>query len=122
MAGSSCEHYFIKYQFSLFRIFFQIVIEYVTEYLLYGTGDFIVAEFGFGLSFKLWLGYFDRYDTCEPFAKVVAHDLHLQLFEKFIFLTVAFECTCERASESRYVCTAFERVYVIDIGENILAV
>ena len=60
--------------------------------LLYRSCHFAVSKFGFGLSFKLWLGNLDAYDCCKSFAEVLTADLNVVFLQFFHFLGELFLC------------------------------
>ena len=105
---------------------FQIVGERLAYGLLYGAGDFRVAQFGLRLTFKLRLGYLDADDGCQSLAEVFAGNLDLGLLDLLrdlrVGIGVFLQCARQCHAESDEMRTAFDGVDVVNVGVNVLRV
>ena len=122
MSCLGCEDYFFDDGLCLTRVFFEVVTQCLAYCGLDGSYDFVVAEFGFCLSFKLRFEYFYGNDSGKSFAEVVAGDLDFGVLEEVVVLGVFFQSRGQAAPESCQVCAAFDCVDVVYVGVYVLVV
>lgn len=100
----------------------RVLLKVVGEGLAYGLIDsachFAVAEFGFGLSFKLGFGHLDADYGGEAFAEVFAAYFYFVLGYGFGggVLGILFQHAGKGCAEAGVVGTALVGVDVIDVG------
>jgi len=118
-----CRQYHLVYNhFGLFGMLFQVIGERFAYSLVYGSHNFVVAEFRFGLSFKLRFGHLDGDNRGQTFAEVVTGNLYLCLLQHLVVLGVFLQSTGQRTAETCQVSTTFNGIDIVYIRVDILIV
>ena len=97
-------------------MFFQVVSQYFTDSLVYGTHYFVVTQLRFGLSLELWFGYFNGNNGSQTFAEVVSRDFNFHLFQHLAVFGVFLQRTGQCTAETGKMRTSFDCIDIIDIG------
>src|SRR5699024_1218062 len=91
-----------------------VALQPVTELLGHGRVDVAaslgVAEFGFGLTFKLWVGQFHRDDGGEAFTNVITGEVFVFVTQDLLFAGVPVDQRGQRTTEAFFVGTTLVRI------------
>ena len=99
-------------------MFFQIITQCFSDGLVYGTGHFTVTQFCFCLSFKLRFGHLDRITAVRPSRKSSPWISTFCFFQQLRVFSIFLQCTCQTTTETGEVCTTFNCINIIYIGEH----
>ena len=121
---SSSKNHFVHNQFRFLRVFLQIVGECFTHGLVHSTHHLAIAEFCFGLSFKLRFSYLHANHRRETFAEVLTCDFDFRLLNLLLrrFFRILFQHTRHRRAETREVSTTFDGVDVVDVRMKVFRI
>src|SRR5699024_9174287 len=92
----------------------RVALQPVTELLGHGRVDVAaslgVAEFGFGLTFKLWFGQFHRDDGGEAFTNVITGEVFVFVTQDLLFAGVPVDQRGQRTTEAFFVGATLVRI------------
>ena len=100
-------------------MFLEIGLQHFADRLAHRGTDFGVAQFGLGLTLKLWFCDLDAHNSRQTFAEIVSADVKFELVQHAASLSILLQGVGQSPAEAGEVGASFVRVDVVDVGEEV---